>query len=231
VWIAQGRFDDALGWARDRGLPVEGEPPYLREFEHVTVARALLAWHAETGDAGALDDAMRLLHRLLDAAVAGGRTGSVVELRLLHALARQARGDRPGALDVLARALVAGEPEGYVRLFVEAGSSVAPLLGALSRQGDTQAYARRLLAAVPAADDGEPAAQGLVDPLSARELEVLRLLGTDLDGPAIARELFVSLNTVRTHTKNIYAKLGVTSRRAAVRRAAELDLPARTRPR
>ena len=65
----------------------------------------------------------------------------------------------------------------------------------------------------------------MIEPLSERELDVLRLLGTDLDGPAIARELMVSLNTVRTHTKNIYAKLAVTSRRAAVRRAAELGLP------
>jgi LuxR family maltose regulon positive regulatory protein len=66
--------------------------------------------------------------------------------------------------------------------------------------------------------------QGLVDPLSARELDVLRLLATDLDGPDLARELYISLNTVRTHTKNIYAKLGVNSRRAAVTRAAELGL-------
>ena len=75
-----------------------------------------------------------------------------------------------------------------------------------------------------------PVKQALIEPLSERELDVLRLLGTDLDGPAIARELMVSLNTVRTHTKNIYAKLAVTNRRAAVRRAAELDLP-RTRNR
>ena len=69
-----------------------------------------------------------------------------------------------------------------------------------------------------------PARQGLIEPLSARELEVLRLLGTELDGPSIARQLFVSLNTVRTHTKNIYTKLGVNNRRSAVRRADELDL-------
>ena len=74
-------------------------------------------------------------------------------------------------------------------------------------------------------DRGQPASQGLIEPLSARELDVLRLLGTDLDGPGIARELIVSLNTMRTHTRNIYAKLGVNNRRAAVRRARELDLP------
>jgi LuxR family maltose regulon positive regulatory protein len=70
--------------------------------------------------------------------------------------------------------------------------------------------------------------QALVEPLSERELDVLRLLGTDLDGPDIARELVVSLNTVRSHTKNIYGKLGVNDRRAAVRRATELDLLSRS---
>ena len=96
-------------------------------------------------------------------------------------------------------------------------------------------YVRRLLAAVDEAGDSTPVRQGLtepgrslLEPLSKRELEVLRLLGTDLDGPDIARELVVSLSTVRTHTKNIYAKLGVNSRRAAVRRAAELNLLSRT---
>jgi LuxR family maltose regulon positive regulatory protein len=82
-------------------------------------------------------------------------------------------------------------------------------------------YARRLLAAV---EDRPPVEQDLIDPLSERELDVLRLLGTDLDGPDIARRLVVSLNTVRTHTRHIYTKLGVTNRRAAVRRAADLDL-------
>jgi LuxR family maltose regulon positive regulatory protein len=76
-----------------------------------------------------------------------------------------------------------------------------------------------------------PATLALIDPLSERELDVLRLLGTELDGPAIARELMVSLNTMRTHTKSIYAKLAVTSRRAAVRRAAELNLLPQNRSR
>jgi LuxR family maltose regulon positive regulatory protein len=84
---------------------------------------------------------------------------------------------------------------------------------------------------VSGAEHSTPTEQALIDPLSERELDVLRLLGTELDGPAIARELHVSLNTMRTHTKNIYAKLAVTSRRAAVRRAAELDLLPRNRSR
>ena len=101
---------------------------------------------------------------------------------------------------------------------------MASLLRAAAKQGTTRNYVRRLLAAVSETGPDSPVRQALIDPLSERELEVLRLLGTELDGPAIARELMVSLNTVRTHTKNIYAKLAVTSRRAAVRRAAELEL-------
>ena len=102
---------------------------------------------------------------------------------------------------------------------------MASLLRAVAKQGIARNYVRRLLAAVNTTEGSTPASQALIEPLSERELDVLRLLGTDLDGPEIARELIVSLNTVRTHTKNIYAKLGVNNRRAAVRRAKELDLP------
>ena len=123
------------------------------------------------------------------------------------------------------------EPEGYVRIFADEGPPIVPLLRAVAKQGTRQNYARRLLAAVGTTEAGSPTTLALIDPLSERELDVLRLLGTELDGPAIARELMVSLNTMRTHTKNIYAKLAVTNRRAAVRRAAELDLLPRNRSR
>ena len=103
------------------------------------------------------------------------------------------------------------------------------LLKAAAKQGTRQDYVRRLLAAASGTEHNGPVEQALIEPLSERELDVLRLLGTELDGPAIARELMVSLNTMRTHTKNIYAKLAVTNRRAAVRRAAELNLLPRTR--
>jgi LuxR family maltose regulon positive regulatory protein len=118
---------------------------------------------------------------------------------------------------------------------------MASLLRAAARvaQGEHKdaapSYVRRLLAALDETGDRTPVTQGLtepgrglLEPLSKRELDVLRLLATDLDGPDIARELVVSLSTVRTHTKNIYAKLGVNNRRAAVRRAGELDLLSRT---
>jgi LuxR family maltose regulon positive regulatory protein len=227
VWLAQRRVGDALDWASERGLAVEGDLPYLREFEHITLARTLLAQYAASGDEGVLSDATRLLERLLYAAQEGQRTGSAIELMVLRALARQARGDVPGALDSLERALTLAEPEGYVRVFVDEGPPMASLLKACAKQGSAPAYVRRLLTALTTAHDDAPVQQRLIEPLSARELELLRLLGTELDGPGIARELVVSLNTVRTHTKNIYAKLGVNNRRAAVRRGTELELLSR----
>ncbi len=108
---------------------------------------------------------------------------------------------------------------------------MAALLKAAAKHGKARNYVRRLLAAVSDAEHDRPVKQALIDPLSERELDVLRLLGSELDGPAIARELTVSLNTVRTHTKHIYAKLAVTNRRAAVRRAQEIDLLPGTRGR
>ena len=121
------------------------------------------------------------------------------------------------------------EPEGYVRVFADEGPPMTSLLRATAKQGTRRDYVRRLLAAASGIEHAGPTEQALIEPLSERELDVLRLLGSELDGPAIARELMVSLNTMRTHTKNIYAKLAVTNRRAAVRRAAELSLLSRTR--
>ena len=120
---------------------------------------------------------------------------------------------------------MAPEPEGYARVFLDEGPAMAALLAAAAQRGIATGYVRGLLAAVGGIAPARSAsAASLIEPLSGRELDVLRLLGTDLGGPEIARELVLSLNTVRTHTKNIYAKLGVNNRRAAVRRAQELDI-------
>jgi LuxR family maltose regulon positive regulatory protein len=224
VWVAQGRLGEALGWAREQGLSIEDDLSYLREFEHITLARVLLArYKSERADRSMLE-AIGLLERLLKAAHEGGRTGSVIEILVLQALAHQAQGDIPAALAPLSRALTLAEPEGYVRMFVDEGSPMAILLEAAAKHGIAPTYVRQLLIAFGKAEDRTPVKQGLLEPLSERELEVLRLLRTDLNGPEIARELVVSLNTMHTHTKNIYSKLGVNNRRAAVRRAEELDL-------
>jgi LuxR family maltose regulon positive regulatory protein len=230
LWIVRGMIDEAFAWAREHGLTVEDELSYLREFEHVTLTRALLA-RARADPPS--DEATALLERLLTAAETGRRTGSVIEILTLQALAARARGDLPAALVALERALALAEPEGYVRMFVDEGSPMSVLLQEAADRGIATSYVGRLLTAFGAAENGMPQrrGQGLVDPLSQRELDVLRLLGTDLGGPQIAGELVVSLNTVRTHTKNIYAKLGVNNRREAVRRAEELDLMSQARGR
>ena len=224
VWIAQGRLGEALGWVREQDLSVEDDLSYLREFEHITLARVLLArYQAEHAEAS-IHQATRLLERLLSAAEEGARAGSVIEILVLRALAHQTLGDIPAALACLERALTLAEPEGYVRVFIDEGPPMASLLRAAAKQGIARNYVRWLLAAVTETEHDSPIKQALIDPLSERELDVLRLLGTELDGPDIARELMVSLSTMRTHTKNIYTKLAVTNRRAAVRRAAELGL-------
>jgi LuxR family maltose regulon positive regulatory protein len=197
VLIAQGQLAQARGWALEQGLSAADELSYLREFEHVTLARLLVAERTK----GSLRDATRLLDRLLTAAEPGGRTGRVIEMLALRSQAHQALGDKAAAEADRERAMRLAEPEGFIPAFADEGGPMAA-------------------PAVPGL-----AGQGLADPMSERELEVLRLLASELDGPEIARQLSVSLNTLRTHTKHIYTKLGVTSRRAAVRRAAELGLP------
>ncbi len=230
VHARHGRWDAALAWAEERGVSVADDLDYLHEFAHITLARALVARSAAEGDERCTHAAAQLLERLRHAAEEGGRTGSVLDVLVVQALAEQARGDAPAALAALRRALALAEPRGFVRIITDEGAPMTALLRAVAAGGAAAGFARRLLAGLDSGGNGESPAE-LVDPLSARELDVLRLLTTDLDGPDIARRLFLSVNTVRTHTRNIYAKLGVTNRRAAVRRGEELDLTSRHRDR
>ena len=231
VWIAQGKLSEAGGWAREHGVTAADELSYVHEFEHATLARLLLAQGTRDRANHGIGEAMELTERLLAAAEDGGRKGSAIDILVVQALARHARDDVAGALASLHRAVAMAEPEGYVRVVVDEGPPMATLLKLAVKQTNPPSYVRRLLAATATAEGPTPVEQSLIEPLSERELEVLRLLESDLDGPDIARELTVSLSTVRTHTRNIYAKLGVNSRRAAVRRAAELGLLSRTRDR
>lgn len=217
IFVRQGRLDEALGWARAQKLSARDDLTYVQEFEHITLARLLIAQ-------GSVLDALGLLDRLLQVAEDGGRVGSVIEVLILQALAERSRGHMQAALVSLERALALAEPEGYVRVFLDEGAAMAPLLETAAARGIAPQYVGQLLAAF-----GERAAvsssnRSLIEPLSGREVEVLRLLASDLDGPGIARELTVSLSTMRTHTRSIFTKLGVNNRRAAVRRAEELRI-------
>ncbi|MBC8507046.1 MAG: AAA family ATPase [Anaerolineales bacterium] len=235
VWIKQGRLTEAQGWVRERGLSIDDDLSYLHEFEHITLVRVFIASCNSDRPDNPTHEIMKFSERLLRAAEAGKRMRSVIEILILQAIAYQAQNDSTAALAPIERALTLAEPEGYVRLFIDEGLPMAALLTKMnpsdheSGTNRLSAYIHELLAEFKEhqkrySSKQDSSHRSVVEPLSERELEVLRMLGTELNGPEIARQLMVSLNTIRTHTKNIYKKIGVNNRRAAVRRAAELDL-------
>jgi LuxR family maltose regulon positive regulatory protein len=225
LWLAQRQRRQATDWADTyrQFAPVE----YLREFEDLTLVRVLLA-EDKPGDA------LVYLDRLQPAAEAAGRMGTVIEAALLRALARQALDDVDGACLAMRRALELAEPEGYVRLCVDAGPSVAQLLLRIHpAQADSPLarYIARLLAVCAPQEATAPQSQpavtqpaSLIEPLTERELDVLHLLAEGLTNPEIAQRLYISLPTVKSHTRNIYGKLGVHSRKQAVVQAKLLNI-------
>jgi LuxR family maltose regulon positive regulatory protein len=233
--LANGEVAEAARWADERGLRVKDEPSYSREGEYLVLARVLLARQQP-------DQALTLLEWLHAQAAAQGRTGSVIEVRALQALALAARADQAAGLAALAEALALAGPEGYVRVFVDEGTPMARLLGRLAaaqRTGEVTlllAGARHYLdrlawafqrggrrPAAPAAR-GIAGVEGLVEPLSGRELEVLGLLAAGRSNQQIADELVVALGTVKKHVGHILDKLGAANRTQAVARARALEL-------
>jgi len=228
--LAQGDRATALRWVQARGLAEGVDPdaagaPYyeLREIELLTLARVYLAQ-------GHADAASTLLAPLLAQAEARGRVKRVIEALGLQAQALDMGGETERALDALGRALALARPEGYVRVWVDMGPPLAALLYAALARGIEPAYAGRLLAAFPEAETTSPGTgpvpeqPDLVESLSARELEVLRLIAQGLSNRAIAERLVIALSTVKGHTSNIYGKLGVHNRTQAVARARALGV-------
>ena len=231
--LAQGEVAAAARWAQQRGLGPDDEPGYPREPEYLVLARVLLA-RDHPGPA------LVLLERLHAAAVSQDRAGSVIEIQALQALALAAAGQETAAVDALTGALTLACLQGYVRVFADEGPPMAALLGRLVvAQRAEQAAARGVplgcLAPVLAAFGERPAAPGaghgaaavvpgLVEQLTARELEVLELLAVGAPNPRIAEQLVVSLDTVKKHVSHLLGKLGAANRTAAVTRARQLGL-------
>jgi LuxR family maltose regulon positive regulatory protein len=258
LWLVEAEddpsyLDEASRWARDYADELANEEraqprilfgvPY--DAERLILVRILIAQHrmlrgaAQGGHPPDVDDLRNLLQfldRQIRVTEAAGWTGTLIELLILQALARQEqapghRGDASQALTSLERALTLAEPAGYFRIFLDEGAPMGRLLEQAVARGIAPSYAQRLLAALDATEPGEagegppvPHPQRLVEPLSKRELEVLRLLATELPGPEIAQNLVISVTTFRSHTRSIYGKLDVHSRYEAVARARELGL-------
>jgi LuxR family maltose regulon positive regulatory protein len=248
--LMQGDLEAASRWVERRGLTADDPQciSYLHELEYLTLVRVLIAlgkhqgrglraedtFHASSLTLHPIEDALPVLDRLLPVAEANGRTSSVIEILNLRALALQAQGKLTEALAALQRALLLAEPEGYLRIFVDEGKPMAELLSRLnaSFDGGTLAgqvlkeYVQKLLGrfGMRVGIQVTNPTVLLAEPLSDRELEVLRLVAAGLTNQEIADQLLIALGTAKRHTINIYGKLGVSNRIQAVAKARELNL-------
>jgi LuxR family maltose regulon positive regulatory protein len=216
IYLHQGDLDAAAQLARQNDIPLMRARVFIRKSDPLA--------------------ALEVTEPLRQEAESKGMAGRLLEVMAVQSIALFACGEKEKALGVLGDVLERAEPEGYIRLFIDEGPLMAEVLYVAAEQGIRPGYVKKLLAAFEAEPKGEqpvpsvpkahrpPAGSALVEPLSERELEVLKLLRTELTGLEIARECTVSLSTVRTHIQHIYAKLGVSNRRAAVNRAEELNL-------
>jgi LuxR family transcriptional regulator, maltose regulon positive regulatory protein len=230
--LARGEVAAAARWTIERGLGPDDEPAYPREPEYLVLARVLLARDRP-------GPALALLDRMLAAAAAQDRAGSIIEIQALRALALAAAGDQDAAVDVLAAALILACPQGYVRVFADEGPPMAALLGRLvAAQKTGRSAARgvdlgclaRVLRAFGGKDDAQGAGRdaaavpGLAEQLTARELEILVLLAAGMPNPRIAEQLVVTVDTVKKHVSHLLGKLGAANRTEAVTRARQLGL-------
>lgn len=224
--VARGDLAEAAAFERERAANADAAADAARVMDTLTSARLL---HAQ----GRHREALPLLEELSDAAAEAGRTGDLIEVLALRALALWASNEKERAVSSLTRALALAEPEGYVRTFVDEGEPMGELLSATlaARQrghpdtGRVPArYLAKLMAALAQETTTPRADERLPEPPSKRELEVLALIAAGKSNQEIARELFVSTSTVKTHINNLYGKLQVRSRTQAVARARELDL-------
>jgi LuxR family maltose regulon positive regulatory protein len=228
--LVQGNVAAAIRWADTSSLSFEDDDlPYSREGEYLALARVRIVQACGDPQSPLLLDVLRLLDRLLQDAEPKARLDSVLQILIVRALALEALGDRPSALSTLERALMLAEPEGYIRLFVDEGEPVWALLRHSHMRSAVPAYITTLLEAFGAQhlqDLSSTSAHSasLLDPLTEREREVLRLLLEGASNREIARRLVLSVNTVKRHVYNLSSKLGVQSRAQAIVRARDLHL-------
>lgn len=219
IQLGQGNVGAAVHWAYDSRLAPEDTPEYPRFREHLVYARVLIS-QDET------KDAIALLERMLASAESDGRIGDVIEILVLIATAYQDLFELDKAVNMLDRALRLAAPRGYIRMFADEGTLMVRLLKIARRRGMVIGYSQRILAAMGELRN-EPSKlyhEDLVEPITARELEVLRLIASGLSNREISDELFISVSTVKRHITNLYGKLGAATRTAALQSARQLGL-------
>jgi len=254
VWIKQGRLNDAQAWARKQQLSVTDELSFAHEFDHLTLARLLLAQHRKEGLESALNQAHGFLARLNAAAKAGNRFGRLIEILILQSLAHQAGHATNNALKTLTQALDLAEPEGFMQIFVGEGKPLQSLLRAAEAKEIMPDYVRKILKtfeinqqhAKKSASFAQPRStihsttdstaitttsiattplnDTLLEPLSQRELKVLQLVAQGLSNREIGERLCLALDTVKGLNRRIFSKLQVQRRTEAVAKARSLNL-------
>jgi LuxR family maltose regulon positive regulatory protein len=236
--LAQGNIAAATRWADLQSI--DGEIRFQDMAIYFTLARVLLAGATQKAAPGqgrsrqSLDRACRLLEQLLELAETAGAASYTIEALVLQALALLTQEKSGQALMALERALTLAEPEGYIRMFVDEGDPMIRLLRQAASRGIAASYVGKLLLACgsspklkvagPAVRPSSPQSMGLVEPLSDRELEVLRLVAEGLTNQEVAQKLVVAVDTVKKHLNNIYGKLGAHNRTQAAARAQDLGL-------
>ncbi|MGB3700420.1 MAG: LuxR C-terminal-related transcriptional regulator, partial [Anaerolineales bacterium] len=212
-------FAEAVQWAESSGLKPDDEFRYEQEYEYLTLARVLTAQNKA-------EQAVPLLDRLISSAEGAGRNGQLIAYLSLQAIAHHNLDNADKALKTLSRALELGEPQGYMRTFVDLGSPMRDLLRIAAQQRIAPGYVGKLLAAFPtkAVQPAQQEIRELIEPLNEREMTILLYLAGEPSNQEIADELYLSVNTVKWYARNIYSKLGVGNRRAAVVKARELSI-------
>ena len=237
VYLKQGQLAKAQDWVREQRLTADDDISYLGEFEHLTLARLLIAEYQSNQDEQSILQAIKLLARLLKAAEAQNRTGSVLEILVVQALAHQAQGNFRLALASLERSLVLAQPEGYVRIFVDEGEPMRLLIldfrSRIEKQSSGQdhpllGYVDKIITTFARPVEKQSTISNvkfaMIEPLSPRELEILQLIAQGLSNPEIGKRLFLALDTIKGHNRRIFDKLQVQRRTEAVARAHELGL-------
>jgi LuxR family maltose regulon positive regulatory protein len=211
--LRQGQVEPVKQWAQAR-------PPDRPEFQ--------LIWPRLWLSEGRFAQAARRLSLLRTEAETNRQSSRLLKILILEAAALQGQGETVPARLALAQALRLGEAGGYLRSFVDEGPPILDLLGQVLRAVPDSAYTARLLAALQTSRSGQTPTSALsgplLEPLSERELETLRLVALNLSNQEIAAQLVVSLNTVKTHLKRLYAKLNARNRLEAIERGRELGL-------